>query len=78
MSPVEQSKSLITAFLLGDEEATDMLLAECQDPEMVSALTSLAGSFLKSMASSVGVAPEDLWRMTLNCYASRVIDGPAC
>lgn len=74
MTPVEQSNSLVTAYLARDEVISEMLLAETQDPMLVSALTTLTGSFIRQLASTVGIEPDELWRRTLCSYKAKTPD----
>lgn len=69
MNPADRAIQYVTAFLLQDVDAQEILLAETDDPVMVAALATLAGGFLKNMADRQDVEACDLWSRTLSLHA---------
>lgn len=69
MNPADRAIQYVTAFLLEDVDAQEILLSETEDPVMVSALAQVAGGFLKRMAEKQDVTAEELWSRTLCLHA---------
>jgi DNA-directed RNA polymerase len=72
VNSADRAIQYVTAFLLDDVDAQQILLSETTDPEMVSALATVAGGFLKRMAEKQDVTAEELWSRTLYLHADHL------
>jgi len=67
---VNEAKAIVTAFLIQDRTLIDRLLGATGDPELVSALATLAASMVAHMADTQRRDPLVMWSETLMSEAS--------
>jgi len=66
---IYQAKSLVTAFILDDEEVVNTVMAGHPDPLLAMALASMVASAVKALARNHDIDPVELWTRTMAVLA---------